>query len=287
MDYKKFVNNSVAFMSNYILQNNLKAIILGISGGIDSTVAACLASIACSSTKIPLIGRSLPTYTNNLEELNIARLVGQAFCDNFKEVSIEKLYSKFVNELEVNEEKMIPLQLGNIKARIRMIYLYNLASINKGCVLDTSNRTEHEIGFFTIHGDVGDLNCGLMYLWKTQIYELAKYLADEVADENNSKYYALMESINLTPTDGNGISSSDCEQFELENYKQVDDVLETMYYRSMFEQAFSSNDDQYVRLVDDYGINGVNRIMALHKNTKFKRKPAPIMPSLEELELVS
>ena len=55
MDYKKFVNNSVAFMSNYILQNNLKAIVLGISGGIDSTVAACLASIACSSTGIPLI----------------------------------------------------------------------------------------------------------------------------------------------------------------------------------------------------------------------------------------
>ena len=99
------------------------------------------------------------------------------------------------------------------------------------------------------------------------------------------KYQALLESVRLTPTDGNGVSSSDCEQFGLDNYKQVDDVLVTMYYRSGFEQAFSSNSDQYSRLIDDYNEQGVDKVMALHQNTEFKRKPAPIMPTREELEL--
>jgi NH3-dependent NAD+ synthetase len=92
-------------------------------------------------------------------------------------------------------------------------------------------------------------------------------------------------SMRLTPTDGNGVSKSDCDQFGLENYEQVDDVLITMYYRSGFEQAFSSNSDQYSRLIDDYNEQGVDKVMALHQNTEFKRKPAPIMPTREELEL--
>ena len=166
-DYNKFIENSRKWLAKYIEDNHLQSIIIGISGGIDSTISCAIAYPVCKKLGIPLIGRSLPTFTNKEDETNVANLVGDAFCNDYKEVSIEELYSKFVNELEVNEEKMTPLQLGNIKARIRMIYLYNLASINKGCVLDTGNKTEHEIGFFTIHGDVGDLNCGLIHLWKT------------------------------------------------------------------------------------------------------------------------
>ena len=289
IDYKKFTDNSINYLVEYIKTNRLQSLVLGISGGIDSTVVAAIASEACKKCNIPLIGRSLPAHSNNPEEINTATLVGEAFCNDFKEVAIERMYAKVADEIELNEGKMTPLQLGNIKARLRMIYLYNLASIHRGCVLDTDNKTEHELGFWTIHGDVGDLNCGLIYLWKTEVYELAHYLYSETLEHKNrvtlptKQSAAIIESLALTPTDGNGVSSSDCEQFGLDNYEQVDDVLKTMYFNE--GSPIDSQKEEYIRLIDAYNEQGVDKVMALHQNSMFKRQPLPISPSKKELGL--
>lgn len=298
MNYKDFVDNSINYLTNYIVNNNLKSLVLGISGGIDSTVTAAIASEACKKTGIKLIGRSLPAHTNNPEEINTAILVGEAFCDDFKEVAIEKMYARVADEIELNEGKINFLQLGNIKARLRMIYLYNLASIHRGCVLDTDNRTEHELGFFTIHGDVGDLNCGLIHLWKTEVYEVAEFLADmyyTMAERNEllqkaGKTYrmkadAISESIELTPTDGNGVmSGGDCAQFGLDNYNQVDDVLKTMYFPEDGMDNIKYK-KEYIRLIDVYNEQGVDKVMTLHQNSGFKREHLPIFPTKKELEI--
>ena len=282
MDYKKFTEKSINYLTSYIERNGLQSLVLGISGGIDSTVVAALASVACKKTGAKLIGRSLPAHTNNPDEINTATLVGQAFCDDFKEVAIEKIYAKVADEFELNEGKMSTLQLGNIKARLRMMYLYNLASIHRGCVLDTDNRTEHELGFWTIHGDVGDLNCGLIHLWKTEVYELADYLLEK--QNRSDKYQALLASIKLTPTDGNGVmSGGDCAQFGLDNYSQVDDVLKTMYFSNIKDKTEKAN--EYIRLIDSYNEQGVDKVMVRHQNSAFKRLPQPIYPSKEELGL--
>lgn len=282
MDYKLFTERSINYLTSYIEENKLQSLVLGISGGIDSTVVAAIASVACKKTGAKLIGRSLPAHTNNPDEINTAILVGQAFCDDFKEVAIEKIYVKVADEFELNEGKMSTLQLGNIKARLRMMYLYNLASIHRGCVLDTDNRTEHELGFWTIHGDVGDLNCGLIHLWKTEVYELADYLLEK--QNQSDKYQALLASIKLTPTDGNGVmSGGDCAQFGLDNYSQVDDVLKTMYFSNIEDETEKAN--EYIRLIDSYNEQGVDKVMVRHQNSAFKRLPQPIYPSKEELGL--
>ena len=290
IDYKKFTDNSINYLVEYIKTNRLQSLVLGISGGIDSTVVAAIASEACKKCNIPLIGRSLPAHSNNPEEINTATLVGEAFCNDFKEVAIERMYAKVADEMELNEGKMTPLQLGNIKARLRMIYLYNLASIHRGCVLDTDNKTEHELGFWTIHGDVGDLNCGLIYLWKTEVYELAEYLYDSYllkgkVIQPTEQSNALLQSIKLTPTDGNGVmSGGDCAQFGLDNYEQVDDVLKTMYFPENGMDNIKYK-EEYIRLIDSYNEQGVDKVMTLHQNSMFKRRPQPIFPTKKELEL--
>jgi NAD+ synthetase len=290
IDYKKFVENSRKWLSNYIKDNHLQSLVIGISGGIDSTVSCAIAYPVCYDLGIPLIGRSLPTISNHDIEIDVSDLVGNAFCDNYAKKSIEADYIKLLGSLE-REGEVSKLQRGNIKARLRMIYLRHLASVHKGVVIDNDNFTEWNLGFWTVGGDSPmDINLGLHYLWKTEIYELAKFLKENLNNERHSEKYvnneiareyflkcqALEVSINLTPTDGNGVSNSDCEQFGLDNYEQVDDVLKTMYYSTYTKE-------DYIRLIDSYNEQGVDKVMILHQNTEYKRKELPIKPTKEEL----
>jgi NAD+ synthetase len=301
LNCKKFVEDAEIFLESYINKNDLKSIVCGISGGIDSTVSAVIASNVCKKVGIPFIGRSLPCTTNKKEETVSANLVGKAFCDDFKEVSISEECQKLIYELELNEGDMSRLQEGNIKARVRMIYLRHLASIHSGIVLDNDNFTEWNLGFWTVGGDSPmDLNIGLHYLWKTEVYELAEYLKEyyrvgyiesknnpddevEITDDWFNKYEAIRDSINLTPTDGNGVSASDCEQFDLKDYWEVDDVLKTMFFnhKKTFGFVPYDNNPEYLRLVNSYGKTGVDKVILLHKKTGFKRENFPITPTFK------
>ena len=293
IDYNKFVESSRKWLANYIKANHLQSCVLGVSGGIDSTVSACIASPVCRELNIPLIGRSLPTGTNKQSECDVADLVGNAFCTDYKVVALDRTYFEIEEKFIGEEEPISNLQKGNIKARLRMIYLRNLASIHKGIVLDNDNFTEWNLGFWTVGGDSPmDINLGLHYLWKTEIYELADYLWRDLCSHDYYETYglhskqadAIQSSINLTPTDGNGVSNSDCEQFGLDNYEQVDDVLKTVYYTS-YAVGSKEAKDAYIRLIDSYNEQGVDKVMTLHQNTAYKRKELPIKPTREKLGL--
>ena len=290
INYQKFVENSRKWLSQYIQDNHLQSLVIGVSGGIDSTVSCAIASPVCKELEISLIGRSLPTTTNKAYENSTAQLVGGAFCTDFKEINISAECQKLIYELELNEGTMNSLQEGNIKARVRMIYLRHIAALHKGVVLDNDNFTEWNLGFWTVGGDSPmDINLGLHYLWKTEVYELAHYLYDlyllkgkvtQPTEQSN----ALLQSIKLTPTDGNGVSNSDCEQFGLDNYNQVDDVLKTMYFpEDGMDNVKYKN--EYIRLIDTYNEQGVDKVMMLHQNSRFKREHMPIFPTMRQLGL--
>ena len=164
VDYAKVFETLVQKTQDYLQENGLKAMILGISGGIDSTVVAAICHEVNKRTGIPLIGRSLPTKFNKEGEITSADLVGKAFCTDYKKVDIHLAYAAIrtgfnSEEISVEHPEKYPIANGNIQARLRMIYLYNLASIHKGIVMDTDNLTENNLGYFTIHGDVGQSIC--------------------------------------------------------------------------------------------------------------------------------
>jgi NH3-dependent NAD+ synthetase len=78
------------------------------------------------------------------------------------------------------------------------------------------------LGFWTLHGDVGDYGL-IQNLWKTEVYELALYIAKEELKDGLA--CTLQACIDATPTDGNGVSSSDLEQIGVPTYKEADDIL--------------------------------------------------------------
>lgn len=300
LNYEKVFKTLVEETGNYLVNHSLRAMVLGVSGGIDSTVVAAICCEVNKQTNIPLIGRSLP-IKNKKDEFDVSKLVGEAFCNNFDVANLYDEYKYLLSGLVWREERIDLLDdtetmhpekskqqtliaNGNIQARLRMIYLYNLASIHNGLVMSTDNQTEYQLGFWTIHGDVGDFD-PIQGLWKTEVYELAKWLIGyyygcgikkEVDADGARKICdmceAIKKSMSLTPTDGLGISNSDLDQIGAKSYYDVDRVLQTLTCK-----ASPENDKLQDELTTELGPDVVGKITGRRFKSRFKRLVSPII----------
>ena len=193
--YKTMINGAVNAGISYLGDNpGIKALILGISGGVDSAVVAAIARKVCDAMakegrKVNLSGYSLKILSNKKAEVERASVVGRTYCDIFNEENLAEtflhvlrdidplLYTKYVqDDVLTNKER---IRMGNIKARVRMIFLYNKAQEQEGLILSTDNLTEYYLGFWTLHGDVGDLGL-IQELWKTEVFGMADVIGQPV-----------------------------------------------------------------------------------------------------------
>lgn len=326
LNYEHVFNVLVDKTAEYVTSNNLKVMVLGISGGIDSTVVAAICHEVSKKTGIPLIGRSLP-IKNKSDEFATSVHVGETFCDEFEVYRLERSYraalfdacadagdvnmanSYHLDELEEMPSRT-PIANGNLQARCRMMYLYDLASRHKGLVMSTDNQTEYQLGFWTIHGDVGDFD-PIQDLWKTEVYGLANYLQDhykskalealrndykETCDNYKAMSCAIYNSCKLVPTDGLGISNSDLDQIGAKDYATVDDILSRFIPFEDFRKSYDSagqimhphdemaESDCWSQLCARHGEDVVNKVWSRHLASEFKRKKAPIYISRELYE---
>lgn len=329
LNYEHVFNVLVDKTAEYVTSNNLKVMVLGISGGIDSTVVAAICHEVSKKTDIPLIGRSLP-IKNKEDEFSVSELVGEAFCDEFKVFNLSNSYKAslfdlcadaglikdckgydwyWVSDLEELTGRT-PIANGNLQARCRMKHLYDIASIRKGLVMSTDNQTEYQLGFWTIHGDVGDFD-PIQDLWKTEVYGLANYLQDhykskalealrndykETCDNYKAMSCAIYNSCKLVPTDGLGISNSDLDQIGAKDYATVDDILSRFIPFEDFRKSYDSagqimhphdemaESDCWSQLCARHGEDVVNKVWSRHLASEFKRKKAPIYISRELYE---
>lgn len=222
-------------LEKYIIENNIQSLIMGISGGIDSALCAALAKPVCDKLQIPFYGRSLTISTNKLDEINRADLVGGAFCQNYDEsLALESVFEDTWQAVKLEGwGTKESFRKGNIKARLRMIYLYDLAQAHDGMVLSTDNYTEFLLGFWTLHGDVGDFGM-IQELWKTEVYDMAEWLVNNELNEEEAA--AMTKCIECQATDGLGISHTDLDQIlpdwkgtSREGYAKVDKLLSVHY----------------------------------------------------------
>ena len=269
-DYEKIFENIVASAYSYVASSKLKTLVIGMSGGIDSALTAALAQevIKRLDNKVLLAGRVIDIYSN-VTEMKRASKTAEAFCHTYKYHCLEDLYKLASDRImHTNRDNMkTHIRRGNIKARLRMIELYDLANELDGMVLSTDNYTEYLLGFWTLHGDVGDFGM-IQNLWKTEVYGLAEYM---VARFNRSKQYlqadSLKECIDAVPTDGLGITNSDFDQIypdhnpnksSKEIYEDIDIMLAGYLNYSDIHPANKHK---------AYGKDIIER----YKRTKFKR----------------
>lgn len=277
IDYSRASRVMIDSMKGYFKKCNLHAAVLGISGGIDSTLVAVLMhkvsqELNSENYKFTFHGLSLPTLTTPLNEFWASQMVTHNFCDNFYiEKEMDNVSDVVINWARNNgKEFMEPLRRGNIKARLRMIYLYDFAKKVNGIVIGTDNFTEYLLGFSTIGGDaLFDYN-PIQELWKTEVFDMSKMFMNEyISNGEFEKAAAIKSSLVLKPMDGLGISSDDMEQIGARNYYDVDVILQ-WFLEHMNESEYP---ESILNPRDDYSIDAqtISKVISRHKASEFKR----------------
>ncbi len=188
-DYNVLKNKIVNWIKGYSDTNNIQALVVGVSGGIDSAVVSTL----CATTKLPTFALGMPIHQDvdqeSLSDKHIAWL-GKRF-DNVKPLKFDltKTFETFKKTLK--EYAHDDLALANTRSRFRMVTLYQIAGKYNGIVVGTGNKVEdYGVGFYTKYGDGGVDIAPIADLYKTEVRELGGHLGVD----------ALI--IDAKPTDG-------------------------------------------------------------------------------------
>lgn len=173
MDYKSVIASIQRRLREYLKVSGLKGFVLGLSGGLDSSVAAVLCRKASNST----VGLFLPCESNP-QDMEDANLVAKKFDIKTKVYDLTSIHDVFLRTLEISktDKEARRIAVANIKPRLRMVALYCVANILGYLVVGTSNRTELMLGYFTKYGDGGADILPLGDLLKRDVREIAQIL---------------------------------------------------------------------------------------------------------------
>ena len=215
-----------------------KSLIVGISGGIDSSVVSTL----CALTGRKTVVLSLPIkQIKSQHDLSIKHgewLKSKFSNVDFKLIEMEKIFDSFKNTLDDFKDEH---GLANSRARLRMSTLYQVAASNAGLVVGTGNKVEDfGVGFYTKYGDGGVDISPIADCNKTQVWELGKHLG------------VLDEIIRAEPTDG------------LWNDGRNDRDQLGMSYQELEKAMQNKNDPNYKKYLD------------IRKKNLHKMNPIPV-----------
>ena len=224
--YEDLTDNIVRWLKDYYWMHsgNIKAFVIGVSGGIDSAVVSTL----CAKTDLPTYVVRMPLLSKHsnteLSDLHCKQLAEKY--DNVTDVQIElsSVYDQLMHNINWWSEaqhfekgKFITNELANAntKSRIRMVTLYQIAGSVGGIVVGTGNKVEdYGIGFFTKYGDGAVDIAPIADLYKTEVWELGEYLE---VDER------ICDAI---PTDGLWDDKRTDEDQIGASYEQLEEAME-------------------------------------------------------------
>jgi len=194
-DYSELKSRIVSWIVDYTTTNNIKSLVVGVSGGVDSAVVSTL----CAETGIPTYVLSMPLHSSfNNDELSDSYTdILEGKYDNVTKIRVDlsatydqllKSFDFWAGEGEFTSNN---LANANTKSRIRMVNLYQVAGCVGGLVVGTGNKVEdYGVGFYTKYGDGGVDIAPIADLYKTEVWELGKHLGVD------------QRIIEATPTDG-------------------------------------------------------------------------------------
>lgn len=268
----------LGFLNKVKKKTGINNVVLGMSGGIDSTTVFYLLKSAYKPENIyPVILNYYPKTNSTIKKIihesgvpkeNVLDISIKSIVDTLNELTTKRGEgTKFFSTWDADEgggptgEKKLGIKpnfnrmrLGNIMARVRMIFIFDLAKKVNGLVAGTENKSEQLLGYFTRFGDAASDLEPLAHLFKTQIYELAKYLQ------------VPKEFIKKKPTAGLWDKQTDESEFGF-TYKDADIVLHLSYDLGID-----------LKKIKKMGFRKAEKIAGYVKKNRFKRETPYSLP---------
>lgn len=238
----------VDFIRDEITNAGLERAVVGLSGGVDSSVVAYLSTEALGKENV--LNVLMPYKTSSPDSVQDANLVVEKLGTRSELVDITGMVDAYLEKVSHSSN----VRKGNVMARARMIVLYDLSARENALVVGTSNKTEFMLGYGTIYGDMA---CGinpLGDLYKTQVWQLAEAIG---VPENIVK---------KKPSADLWVGQTDEGELGL-LYADVDRLL----YHMIDERR---SDDELVQL--GFSRTFINRVHTLVQRNQFKRRPPTI-----------
>ena len=182
LNYTLVEDMLLAFVRNEIGKFGFRSAVLGLSGGIDSAVVCELAARALGPDNVLAV--LMPYKTSSPESLRHARMMVEKTDVRSEEIEISGVVDAFFRTVPGAGR----LRMGNVMARTRMLYLYDVSARDERLVVGTSNKTELLLGYGTLFGDMASAVNPIGDLYKTQIWGLARHLRlpEEIVEKTPS-----------------------------------------------------------------------------------------------------
>jgi NAD+ synthase len=237
-----------AFIREELAKFNYSKAIVGLSGGLDSSVCAILAAGALGPKNV--IGMILPYGASFGEEVKDAQSLARRLGIRSQVIDISPMVDAYFSRYPTKDR----VRIGNKMARERMSVLYDFSAQERALILGTSNKTELLIGYGTIHGDMACAINPLGDLYKTQIKKLAVHLG------------VPAKILKKKPTAGLWPGQTDEGEIGV-TYPEIDQVL---------FQLIDERKSKKEVIASGFPKEAVEKIMNLIKNSEFKRRMPPI-----------
>jgi len=179
LDPSDAAGRCVDFIRAILMAAGRESLVIGLSGGIDSAVAAGLAARALGADKV--LGVMMPYATSSAASVDDAVETAAVLGLKTEKIDITPMAETFLANIPTGDL----IRRGNVMARCRMIVLYDISARDGSLVLGTGNRTEDLLGYTTMYGDNACALNPLGQLYKTEIRLLARHLGlpDAVLDK--------------------------------------------------------------------------------------------------------
>ena len=165
---KNIKQNLMSFLKEEVLKTGLKKITLGLSGGLDSAVVAVLCKEVFDDNLNCVL---MPSQFSSKASIDDAIELCKKFDIKYEIVSIEPMLSAYLKNMQESS-----LRIGNFSARLRMSVLYDISARENSLVVGTSNKSELLLGYGTIFGDLACALNPIGNIYKSDLFEFAKYL---------------------------------------------------------------------------------------------------------------
>ncbi|HOW27061.1 MAG TPA: NAD+ synthase [Elusimicrobiota bacterium] len=243
---------------DYVLKNGFQKVVVGLSGGIDSSLVACIAVDALGKENV--IGVTMPSRFTSSETRGDAEELAKNLGIEFHALAIEPLQDLFLKSLDpVFRGKPRDLTEENLQARIRGVLLMALSNKFNWLVLTTGNKSEVSVGYCTLYGDTAGGFSVIKDIPKTLVYRLSRW------KNRKSPPGPIPESVLIRPPTAE-LRPDQKDQDSLPEYETLDGII-----RLAVEEDKSL--DEVVR--QGYDEKTVRAVFRMVDRSEYKRRQAP------------